>query len=293
MQFIRLILDAVALQLPEPLRWLALPIIAILALIGLLAVLFVVEAIWNCAKRLEARWDRQIVDHHIRNVIRSHAKELGLRRELGIRQGRYNTVDSSGWIQEILHFIEVRLGPSLKTLPLIKSGRVVVQVEELVRFVDFEVRAYVEAEGAERSIRRNEAELTKSSPENAATLVPTESVPVFDDDDPLEFEKWCKDQLVAAGWIASLTSGSGDQGVDIVAIKKGVRAVFQCKLWRNPVGNKAVQEVFAGQTHYGASLAFVISESGFTRRAEELAERTSVLLITSRDLRSLDRFLSV
>ena len=59
---------------------------------------------------------------------------------------------------------------------------------------------------------------------------------------PLAFEGYCADLLSNAGWNASITKGSGDQGIDIIAVKNGIKIVLQCKKYSSPVGNKAVQE---------------------------------------------------
>src|SRR6185437_12365920 len=70
-----------------------------------------------------------------------------------------------------------------------------------------------------------------------------------------EFEAFCADRLRACGWEVRLTPLCRDQGVDVIAEKNRVRVALQCKLYANPVGNKAVQEIAAGrvheQAHYG------------------------------------------
>ena len=62
-----------------------------------------------------------------------------------------------------------------------------------------------------------------------------------------EYEKYCKYILEQRGWTVNLTSKSGDQGVDLIASKEYLKVCIQCKRYSKPVGNKAVQEIFAGK----------------------------------------------
>lgn len=94
-----------------------------------------------------------------------------------------------------------------------------------------------------------------------------------------DFEYWCADLLRQAGYQnVEVTRGSGDQGVDITAEKGGVHYAVQCKCYASPLGNKPVQEVFAGKEMYGCQVAVVMTNSTFTDGARELAEKTRVLL---------------
>lgn len=74
------------------------------------------------------------------------------------------------------------------------------------------------------------------------------------------------------------TKGSGDQGVDILAEKEGMKYAFQCKRYDKPVGNKAVQEVFAGKFFYHCHVAIVVTNNYFTQSAKELANENGVVL---------------
>lgn len=48
-------------------------------------------------------------------------------------------------------------------------------------------------------------------------------------EDGLEFEHWVSNKFNECGWSSYVTQGSGDQGVDVVAIKDGVSLGVQCK----------------------------------------------------------------
>lgn len=105
---------------------------------------------------------------------------------------------------------------------------------------------------------------------------------------PLAYETMCAEILSDAGWKARTTRGSGDQGVDVVAEKDGEKVVIQCKLYSRPVGNKAVQEISAGKSYYGARHAAVVSNQVFTPSAKELAQSTGVLLLHHEELSELE-----
>ncbi len=76
--------------------------------------------------------------------------------------------------------------------------------------------------------------------------------------------------------------------MDVVAEKNHVRVVLQCKLYKRPVGNKAVQEAAAARAHERANFGFVVSNSKYTQDAEQLASTNSILLLHYSDLRNLD-----
>ena len=76
----------------------------------------------------------------------------------------------------------------------------------------------------------------------------------------------------------SVTKSSGDQGVDIIAYANGKKYAIQCKFYSSPVGNSAIQEVYAGAKFYNCDIAAVITNSTFTPAAVELANATGVLL---------------
>lgn len=114
-----------------------------------------------------------------------------------------------------------------------------------------------------------------------------------DDITPLEFEQRCAIVLRSRGWEARTTKGSGDQGVDVLAAKGGLCVVIQCKRYRKPVGNKAVQEALAGMAFSGAHRAAVVSNAGYTPAARELAGRTGVHLMHYTDLERADAIFRV
>jgi restriction system protein len=113
-----------------------------------------------------------------------------------------------------------------------------------------------------------------------------------EDMSPQEFEHYCAAVLREMKWKARVTQASGDQGVDIVAEKRGMRIVIQCKKYSKPVGNRAVQEIVAGIAHEGARRGVVVATSDFTPAAVKLAASNQVLLLRRADLRRIDRLLA-
>ncbi|MGL5523110.1 MAG: restriction endonuclease [Aeromonas veronii] len=89
----------------------------------------------------------------------------------------------------------------------------------------------------------------------------------------------------AENWRAEVTQGSGDQGVDVLAEhENGTTVAIQCKLYSQPVGNKAVQEIIAGRIHYNTVHAFVVTNNKYTKSAIELATSGDVSLLHHSDL---------
>lgn len=101
----------------------------------------------------------------------------------------------------------------------------------------------------------------------------------FDNMDGHTFEHYCADILSKNGFYnVEVTKGSGDQGIDIIAHKDGVKYGIQCKCYSSDIGNKAVQEAFSGKTFYGCHVAAVLTNRYFTKSAKELSENNKVLL---------------
>lgn len=94
-----------------------------------------------------------------------------------------------------------------------------------------------------------------------------------------EFEQWCAAILRRNGFnTVRVMGGSGDQGMDVMGMRHGQKWLIQCKRYSKPVGNKAVQEAYAGKAYYRCQKAAVMSNTYFTSGAKELAKRTGVLL---------------
>jgi hypothetical protein len=100
----------------------------------------------------------------------------------------------------------------------------------------------------------------------------------------IDFEHWCAARIEEQGWNVRVSKASGDQGIDIEAMKDGMLIAIQCKRYAQAVGNKSVQEAYAGATHYRADKAVVIGTGGYTKAAIELAANTGVILLDAENI---------
>ena len=105
------------------------------------------------------------------------------------------------------------------------------------------------------------------------------SLETIDCMDGYEFERWCAALLSRHGYTkVSLTKETGDQGVDILAEREGIRYAIQCKCYSRDLGNTPVQEVNAGKTFYNCQIGVVMTNRYFTKGAKDLAQSTGILL---------------
>lgn len=96
-----------------------------------------------------------------------------------------------------------------------------------------------------------------------------------------EFEHWCGNLLEKIGYYnVVVTPESGDQGVDVVAEKDGIRYAIQCKCYASNLDNSPVQEVNTGKNmpQYRCQIGVVMTNRYFTKGAVEAAEANGVLL---------------
>ena len=75
-----------------------------------------------------------------------------------------------------------------------------------------------------------------------------------------------------------VTPGSGDQGIDVLAERDGIKYAIQCKCYSKDLGNTPVQEAEAGRVFYGCHVGVVMTNRYFTKGAKELAEKTRTIL---------------
>lgn len=101
----------------------------------------------------------------------------------------------------------------------------------------------------------------------------------MDECDGQEFEYYCADLLEGLGFTEiEVTRESGDYGVDILAWKDGVSYAFQCKCHSQPIGIKAVQEIYAGRDYYDCMVGVVMTNQYFTDPAVAMATKLKILL---------------
>lgn len=207
-------------------------------------------------------WRRNRVLEHVDAITNQHIDALVRQRAILIRNDPYGKPILDKWHSEVDRFIAHHVRPTLSPSqqPIVDKRRAIISQRILWR---------VEAATTQRP-----ALLTL--PENMT---------------PAGFEAYCAETLRACGWQVSLTPLCRDQGVDVIAEKNGARVVLQCKLYSNPVGNKAVQEIAAGRIHQQAHYGAVVTNSTYTTSAQELAATNGVGLLHHTDLPQLEQLL--
>lgn len=230
----------------------------------ILAIALALLALWGLVSLLRGLGHVAGARAKIARLVDQHLETLARRRLTLVKTDHYGVVDDGAWRKEYRYFIEKVMLPQL-------TG-------DERRAIVFRREALLDELIARRVAARTE--------ELHASLAMSQDM------SPSEFEHWCKAALHAAGWSARTTTPSGDQGADVVAEKGGMTVVLQCKLHRSAIGNKAVQEAFTAQKHYGAAAAAVVSNATFTRSAEALSRTTGVLLCHYSDLARLDELLA-
>lgn len=102
------------------------------------------------------------------------------------------------------------------------------------------------------------------------------------------YEIECISILRENGWIAMETPQTGDKGADIVATKRGFKAVFQCKIWIGKVDTSAIQEVATAKLFYEADIAVLICENGCTKQAEEISTKLGIIVVSKNDISEIE-----
>ncbi len=97
--------------------------------------------------------------------------------------------------------------------------------------------------------------------------------------DGIQFEKYLEQLFRLQGYKANMTRAQGDYGADLVISRNGEKIVVQAKRYSKNVGLKAVQEVHGAIAHYKASAGWVVTNSGYTQQARNLAVSNNVRLI--------------
>lgn len=93
-----------------------------------------------------------------------------------------------------------------------------------------------------------------------------------------EFENFIGKLFEKMGYTTKVTKLSGDQGIDILATKNDFVVAIQAKCYSGIVGNHAIMEAVAGTKYYKANKCMVITNSSFTKSAQELAKANEVEL---------------
>ena len=217
--------------------------------------------LWWWSSRASAKRRRLI--GRVTEVVQQNLDALARQRMQKVYKDAYGTVRFEKWLKELRYFRDTLL------------------VDRIQEFSSSEIQS---------TFDRTLDQFDEMIMEREYSL--TGGFDFHDHMNPVDYERLCAALLERSGWSARLTPGSGDQGADVIAAKNGVTVVLQCKLYRSPVGNKAVQEISAARTHFGARHAIVVTNRTFTPSAQQLAKSTRTLLIHHTQLTELDQLIA-
>lgn len=209
-------------------------------------------------------WRRDRVLERVDAITKEHIDELVRQRRIKVRDDPYGKPMLEKWYSHVDYFITHHIRPSLR-----QSQQPIVDKHWTV--ISQRILQWVEYAAQQRPV---------------FTVVPA-NMP------PAEFETFCAETLRTYGWDVRRTALSHDQGVNVIAEKNAMRVVLQCKLYSNPVGNKAVQEIAAGRVHQQAHYGAVVTNSTYTESAKELATTNGIRLLHYTDLPQLERMLNM
>ena len=122
-----------------------------------------------------------------------------------------------------------------------------------------------------------EQRLFGSSSKNSKIKI-TYTIDDIDMLDGYEFENIVAKIFSHMGYDARVTKSSGDQGIDIIAEKNGIRYGILAKCYSSTVGNSAIQEAAAGKNYYNLDKVIVVTNNRFSKSAIKLAQVNNVVL---------------
>lgn len=93
-----------------------------------------------------------------------------------------------------------------------------------------------------------------------------------------EFEAFLYKLFKSIGYRTTNLKDTGDFGADLVIYVDGRKTVVQAKRYSKNVSLGAVQEIVASKAYYDGADAMVVTNSYFTRSAQELARVNDVIL---------------
>jgi hypothetical protein len=202
------------------------------------------------------------VKKKLSGALEKHMEALTTRRAQLVYRDAYGNSQTKRWHAEIDHFLANVLVPHLSSREKLalasRRDKIVTHIEQAV----------IEGSSESPPLQNFSESMT-----------------------PSQYEAYCAEEMKRHGWDAAVTRGSRDQGVDVVATKAGVRVVLQCKLYSQPVGNKAVQEVVAARNYERARFGIVVSNNSYTAPAQALASANGVHLLHHRELAGLEALL--
>ena len=106
-------------------------------------------------------------------------------------------------------------------------------------------------------------------------------------DEGAQFERSLARMFRRLGYSVRMVGGSNDRGADLILTKHRRKIAVQAKHYAKPVGNAAVQEVFAAKAYYQCTDAWVVTNADFMAAAVEQARPCGVRLVDGAKLKRL------
>lgn len=98
-----------------------------------------------------------------------------------------------------------------------------------------------------------------------------------------EFEEIVSQYYTLLGYSVTKTPVTNDYGADLIVATPAGNFAIQCKRQSSNVSIKAIQEVYASIRKYNANFGIVITNSGYTNSAIELAKCCGIKLIDGKE----------
>lgn len=223
----------------------------------------------------------KLVTERVLSITGQHIRTLALKQDQTVTQDEYGNYLFDRWFQALDYFIDnvlcrdefidrYILGSSIGS-----SGAGQIASSETIR--------------AEHRSKVKELVMAEIWDYKRAQIQHGDLFADVQELDPTEFEHYCANIMRNNGWSVRLTQATGDQGIDLVAERQGIKAVVQCKRYSQPVGNGAVQEIIAGKQFEKADIAAVVTNNTYTASAKQLASATGVYLLHYSELNDFDR----
>jgi hypothetical protein len=97
--------------------------------------------------------------------------------------------------------------------------------------------------------------------------------------DPYDFEHEIALLFEKNGYIAKVTKGSKDGGIDILLTKNTIKGIAQCKRHKTKAGPATVRDLYGTMVHGKYDFGFIICPAGFSTDAYNFSRNKSIKLI--------------
>ena len=185
----------------------------------------------------------------IKSLFEIHKKSLLLKYHQSTYMDDYNRLVLDDFVSELEYFLHTIIVPALKMKMIRYEGKGSQAIHLLLELVRIELL-------------------------NGSDIIDEKEVITGED-----YERFVGKNIKDLGWRIRFTPTTGDQGIDIIALKDNKTVAIQCKYYQGSVGNSAIQEAYSGSRFYEADTAMVISSGKFTKSARQLASSLNVMCL--------------